>query len=130
MFIESYNIFWNASKYIYETEETTKQNSVNGLNYNRENSYWIYSNDYDYSTEEVEVLTKNDTTIYITNNNSNEYPLETIINDIEMGGSDYYEQTYTNVTSNYDTWSSYLISTINNFILSITENFTEKNKHT
>ncbi len=138
MSTEPYNIFWNSKKYIYETEETSPQNSFNGLNYNRENNFWIYSNDYetcipnyDYSTEDV--LPNNDTTIYITDNNSNEPALETIMNDIESGGLDDDEQVYNNVSDNNNDgfWASYfmpVISAVNNFILGITENSPEKNK--
>ena len=77
-----------------------------------------------------------DITIYVTDNN--EPTLETIINDIETGGPDDNEPSCDIVNininnSNDDTslWSSYFmpaISAVNNFILGITENSSEKNK--
>ena len=66
--------------------------------------------------------------IYVTSNN--EPDLETIINDIETGG----HETNCDIVNdcNDDTlWSSYFmsaISTVNNFILGITENSPEKRK--
>ena len=47
MIAELYNIFWNPIKSIYEPDETNTQNSFHGLNYNRENNYWVYGNDYE-----------------------------------------------------------------------------------
>ena len=141
MIAELYNIFWNPIKSIYESDATNTQNSFHGLNYNRENNYWVYNNDYEtcipkYTEEESteESTQNNDIQIYVTSDNiyvtsNNEPDLETI-DDIETGG----DNTNCDIVNdcNDDTlWSSYFmsaISTVNNFILGITENSPEKRK--
>ena len=145
MIAELYNIFWNPIKSIYESDATNTQNSFHGLNYNRENNYWVYSNDYEtcipkYTEEEsTEESTQNnnDIQIWVTSDNiyvtsNNEPDLETIIDDIETGGHDTNCDIENDCNDNNDTlWSSYFmsaISTVNNFILGITENSTEKRK--
>jgi len=149
MITEPYNIFWNSKKYIYEPDETNTQNCFNGLNYERENNYWVYKNDYekcitdyDDSTDDDstdETTQNNDIQIWVTPNNiyvttDNDPALETIIDDIETGGHDDNE-TICDIVNEYNynisIWSSYFmsaISTVNNFILGITENFSEKGK--
>ncbi len=144
MIAELYNIFWNPIKSIYEPDETNTQNSFHGLNYNRENNYWVYGNDYEscipnYTEEDSKEDTtqNNDIQIWVTSDNiyvtsNNEPALETIINDIETGGHEP-NCDIVNVSNDDDNgiWSSYFmsaISTVNNFILGITENSPEKRK--
>ena len=144
MIAELYNIFWNPKKSIYEPDETNTQNSFHGLNYNRENNYWIYNNDYetcipDYDdSTEVTPQNNNDIQIWVTSDNiyvtsNNEPALETIINDIETGNNNETNCDIVNDSNDDDNgiWSSYFmsaISTVNDFILGITENFPEKRK--
>jgi hypothetical protein len=142
MIAELYNIFWNPIKSIYEPDETNTQNSFHGLNYNRENNYWIYSNDYESCIPKYteDTTQNNDIQIWVTSDNiyvtsNNEPDLETIIDDIETGGHDTNCDIVNDCNDNNDNndtlWSSYFmsaISTVNNFILGITENSTEKRK--
>jgi len=63
MITEPYNIFWNPIKSIYEPDETNTQNCFNGLNYVRENNYWIYNNDYETCIADYDDSTDDDSTV-------------------------------------------------------------------
>ena len=99
------------------TEEDSKEDTTQ----NNDIQIWITS-------DNIYVTSNN---IYVTSNN--EPALETIIDDIETGGHDTNCDIVNGCNDNNDTnlWSSYFmsaISTVNNFILGITEKFYRKKK--